>query len=134
MSEEPNSVEFSGLILGFSSAALSYMGIHHEGGVEIPKNLQLAKQNGIPVVLLQHGVPYDTDNAITRNNLLGFFPNDSNFLISWGKLIQEYVENFGIEKSKIQNLGNPAYDDLFNSDIVTKNEFVFYCIFIFNIK
>tara|TARA_B100001094_G_scaffold166115_1_gene160787 strand:+ start:686 stop:934 length:249 start_codon:yes stop_codon:yes gene_type:complete len=45
MSEEPAAVEFSGLILGFSSAALSYMGVQHEGGIQVPKNLQLAKQN-----------------------------------------------------------------------------------------
>ncbi|MDC0202147.1 CDP-glycerol glycerophosphotransferase family protein [Candidatus Nitrosopelagicus sp.] len=108
----------------FDSNKFDSVLILSEAAVEEQITLQFAKQNGIPVVLLQHGVPYDTENAITRNNLLGFFPNDSNFLISWGKLIQEYVENFGIDKSKIQNLGNPVYDDLFNSDIVTKNEFV----------
>ena len=41
MSCKVHEVDFSGLMLGFSSAALSYMGL--EGGAD--KNLELAKQN-----------------------------------------------------------------------------------------
>ncbi len=41
MSRDKHSVDFSGLMLGFSSAALSYMGLE-EGAA---KNLELAKQN-----------------------------------------------------------------------------------------
>ena len=40
MSEQQ--VEFSGLVLGFCSAALSYLGY---GNSDSPKNLSLAKQN-----------------------------------------------------------------------------------------
>ena len=39
------SVDFSGLILGFSSAALSYMGYSSKAGITVEKNLELAKQN-----------------------------------------------------------------------------------------
>jgi len=42
MSGDKQSVEFSGLILGFCSAALSYMGY---GEAEAGKNLDLARQN-----------------------------------------------------------------------------------------
>lgn len=42
MSDDKQSVEFSGLILGFCSAALSYMGY---GDAVAGKNLDLAKQN-----------------------------------------------------------------------------------------
>ena len=38
-------VDFSGLILGFSSAALSYMGYSPKAGVAVEKNLELANQN-----------------------------------------------------------------------------------------
>ena len=41
MSDDKHSVDFSELMLGFSSAALSYMGLE-EGS---KKNLELAKQN-----------------------------------------------------------------------------------------
>ena len=42
--DESNRVEFSGLILGFCSAALSYMGYAQEGA-EAQVNHDLAKQN-----------------------------------------------------------------------------------------
>jgi hypothetical protein len=45
-----SNVEFSGLILGFCSAALSYMGY---GAKDTPKNLDLAKQNIEIIKLLQ---------------------------------------------------------------------------------
>ncbi len=47
MSEQQ--VEFSGLVLGFCSAALSYLGY---GNNNAPKNLSLAKQNIDILVLL----------------------------------------------------------------------------------
>lgn len=46
MSDDQNQVDFSHLILGFSSAALSYMGISMgEGLPQSDKNLALAGQN-----------------------------------------------------------------------------------------
>lgn len=76
--------------------------------------MHLARKNKIPIILMQHGVPYETKEAIERNNLIGFFPNFSDYMITWGNVTKEYVENFGIDSSKIQPLGNPVYDDLFN--------------------
>ena len=44
--DSENSVDFSGLILGFCSAALSYMGTDPQGSQgRTDKNLVLAKQN-----------------------------------------------------------------------------------------
>lgn len=48
----PGTVDFSGLILGFSSAALYYMGeCPVEGRPAVPKNLPLARQN-IDIMLM----------------------------------------------------------------------------------
>ena len=44
-SKEIQNVQFSGLILGFSSAALSYLGFSPDGHGGGPSNLDLAKQN-----------------------------------------------------------------------------------------
>lgn len=76
--------------------------------------LHLAKKNGIPVILMQHGLPYETNEASERNNLSGFFPNFSDNMIVWGDLTKKYLVNSGIEPSKLKPLGNPIYDDLFN--------------------
>ena len=47
---EQQKVEFSGLVLGFCSAALSYLGYGDENS---PKNLTLAKQNIDILALLE---------------------------------------------------------------------------------
>ncbi len=50
----PEGVDFSGLILGFSSAALYYMGLATvEGKPTVQKNLPLARQNIDIIRLLQ---------------------------------------------------------------------------------
>ena len=65
-----NFVEFSGLILGFSSAALSYMGVKHEGGVDVPKNLPLAQQNINIIKMLKEktagNLDVDEDKLLTQ--------------------------------------------------------------------
>ncbi len=43
--QDVGEVDFSGLILGFSSAALSYLGFGVDGRRGGPKSLALAKQN-----------------------------------------------------------------------------------------
>ncbi|MFW7378164.1 MAG: DUF1844 domain-containing protein [Oligoflexus sp.] len=64
MSEDKQSVEFSGLILGFCSAALSYMGY---GDAVVGKNLELAKQNIDIIKLLKektHGNLSDEEQRL----------------------------------------------------------------------
>lgn len=84
--------------------------------------MQLARKNQIPIILVQHGVPYETKEASERNNLVGFFPNFSDYMIAWGNSTKEYVENFGIASSKVKPLGNPIYDDLFNKKDVERGD------------
>ena len=74
--------------------------------------MHLAHINGKKVVLLQHGIPYETREASKRNNLHGFFPNFSDAMIVWGPLTKQYLENAGILSSKLKPLGNSPYDDL----------------------
>lgn len=76
--------------------------------------LHLAKRLGIRVVMMQHGLPYETVEASERNNLLGLFPNFSDAMIVWGNMTKKYLEDSGINPLKLQPLGNPAYDTLFH--------------------
>ena len=48
-----SSVDFSGLVLGFSSAALSYLGYGPDGKQGGPSNLSLAQQNINIIKLLE---------------------------------------------------------------------------------
>lgn len=83
--------------------------------------MHIAKQHKIPVILIQHGMPYETVEAFERNNLSGFFPNFSDRMIVWGASTQKYVENSGFNASKVAALGSPVYDDLFDKKITSKN-------------
>ena len=83
--------------------------------------MHIAKQYKVPIIIMQHGLPYETTDAFERNNLLGMFPNFSDKMIVWGTPSEKYVENSGFNSSKIAALGNPVYDDLFNKKINSKN-------------
>jgi len=76
--------------------------------------MQLARRNRIPILMMQHGVPYETKGAYKRNNLLGFFPNFSDYMVVWGDATKTYLEESGIDPSKIKPLGSTIYDELFN--------------------
>lgn len=83
--------------------------------------MHIAKQYKVPIILIQHGMPYETVEAFERNNLSGFFPNFSDKMIVWGTSTQKYVENSGFNASNIATLGNPVYDNLFDKKIDSKN-------------
>ncbi|QLH09697.1 hypothetical protein [Candidatus Nitrosotenuis sp. DW1] len=75
--------------------------------------MHMTHQKGKHVVLMQHGIPYETKEASKRNDLSGFFPNFSDAMIVWGKPTKKYLEDSGIDPSKLKPLGNSPYDDLF---------------------
>jgi len=79
--------------------------------------MNLARKNNVPVLMMQHGVPYETDGAFERNNLLGFFPNFSDYMITWGHTTKDYIEHCGIAPNKIKALGCTFYDTLFDRDL-----------------
>ena len=105
----------------FNSFHISSVLILSEIGFNEQIVIHIAKQHKIPIILIQHGMPYETAEATERNNLLGFFPNFSDKMIAWGASTQKYVENSGFNASKIGALGNPVYDDLFDKKIDSKN-------------
>jgi hypothetical protein len=84
--------------------------------------MHLARKNNIPVVMMQHGVPYETKEAYVRNNLLGFFPNFSDYMVVWGSATKVYLEKSGVSTSKIRALGSSIYDDLFEKKHSLKKE------------
>lgn len=77
--------------------------------------LHLARKNKARVITMQHGIPYETPKAAERNNLSGFFPNLSDSMIVWGNMTKQHLEDSGVIPTKINPLGNPAYDDLFDN-------------------
>lgn len=73
----------------------------------------LANQKKIPVILLQHGMYYDTNNSYEFNKLAGIFPFLSDRFIAWGKIIQKYMIESGLSEEKILPLGSLFLDRSF---------------------
>ena len=70
-----------------------------------------SKKHGIKLVLLQHGIYYDTKEAMETNLSKGFYPVKSDKLLVWGKISENNLKNIDmIESTKLKIIGHPKYD------------------------
>jgi CDP-glycerol glycerophosphotransferase (TagB/SpsB family) len=70
-----------------------------------------SKKHGIKLVLLQHGVYYDTKEAKETNLSKGLYPVKSDKFLIWGKVSESDSKNNGfIEPTKLKIIGHPGYD------------------------
>lgn len=81
--------------------------------------LKLAKKMKIPIVLLQHGLFYDSPGARYMNKFQGVYPLDVDKYVVWGKLEADHAQREGVKKENIVALGSPLYDQI---NRVKKNE------------
>ena len=79
--------------------------------------MNTAKKQKIPVLLMQHGIIYDSKNTILRHNLVGIYPNQSDYAIVWGDLMKKHLISLGYDQMKIKSLGCPIYDKI-NSQVI----------------
>ena len=75
--------------------------------------IELSKQKKIPITLLQHGVFFDTDEALEQNVFAGVMPIQSDFFCVWGDIIKKYSIQSGISPKKIISSGSIFYDEIF---------------------
>lgn len=84
-----------------------------------------AKQLNIPVMMVQHGLGYDTPEGHQWNEFTGSLPKESMKFVVWGKAMERYAKEYKIPIKKIQNLGSIAHDDIFKKiSSRSKNEYV----------
>ena len=76
--------------------------------------VKLAKKFGIKVVVLQHGLFFDSndDGAFDMNEFQGAFPHDADYYIVWGDIEKNHAIKGGIPEEKILPLGSPIFDNL----------------------
>ena len=87
--------------------------------------LQLAHQKQIPVCMVQHSIHHDTKESYDMNVAKGALPIKSDHFLCWGKIIEEYAQNMGIETEKIHSVGSAVYDDVrFDEEHCSKKEHV----------
>ena len=75
--------------------------------------IQVAKKFQTSVILLQHGLNFDNKASFEVNQFLGVIPNRSDKMAVWGPVEKKYLEECKIPLKKIQVVGNPYFDELF---------------------
>ena len=79
-----------------------------------------AKKNGIPVILLQQGLYYDTEEAKNANKTMTVYPKNADKFVVWGEITkQDALKNAKLSPDKIEVVGAPRYDNIEMS--VTRN-------------
>ncbi len=72
--------------------------------------VKAAKQFGIPVFILQHGItPKVKMNQMPFANE-SFAPLYGDYILVWGKNAEQYLSEIGIDEGKIMICGNPEYN------------------------
>ena len=70
-----------------------------------------SKKHGIKLILLQHGIYYDTKEAVETNLSKGLYPIKSDKFLVWGKISENNLKNIDIiEPTKLKIIGHPKYD------------------------
>lgn len=84
-----------------------------------------AKQFGIPVVLLQQGLYYDTEEAKTANEIMTVYPRNADKFAVWGEITkQDALKNSKLHEDQIEVVGAPRYDNDDLWDFPSKEEYV----------
>ena len=84
--------------------------------------IQVAKKFQASVILLQHGINFDDKAAFEVNQFLGVIPRRSDKIAVWGSVDKQYLEECKIPLKKIQVIGNPFFDELFEKYNQTLDE------------
>ena len=69
------------------------------------------KKYGVKLLLLQHGIYYDSKEAKVTNISKGLYPIKSDKFLIWGKVPENDLKNIDIiEPTKLKIIGHPKYD------------------------
>lgn len=76
--------------------------------------ISLARSRNIPIILLQHGIGYDTPQLPKEvRELTGGIPTHSSKTVIWGEITHNYLKKIGIMDNNIEILGSPTHDVFF---------------------
>jgi len=100
----------------FHSYKFDYSVIINESGFSEQIIAALSKNFGIKCIHLQEGFHPDSKGVIQNLTSQGVFLHDAEILNVWGEIDKDLAIKFGnISTEKINIIGAPRYDDLFNS-------------------
>ena len=95
--------------------------LQNEAGPHEQILIQLSKSQKIPIYLMQHGLIFDTDEALSMNKYQGVLGQNSDYQLVWGNIDYEYRKKHGFDPDKIIKIGSPIYDNFSNYENSEKN-------------
>jgi len=97
----------------FNKYNFSSIVVFHEVGLTEQIVISRAKKLGIPIILLQQGLYFDTSKAKLANQSMTVYPRDADKFVVWGNVTkQDVIKNINFPESKIEVIGSPRYDDI----------------------
>ena len=76
--------------------------------------LQIGKSKKIPIFLMQHGLIFDTPEALMVNKYHSVLGLNTDYQLVWGDIDYQYRKKLGFDPEKIIKIGSPAYDHFFD--------------------
>ena len=97
-----------------------------ESGFNEQITIHQAKKSKIPIVLLQHGLYYDSDESIEFNKFYGVLPFNSDIIACWGESFSSSLLKWGFSPDKIKIVGSPSHDNIYEikKDPIIENKFI----------
>jgi hypothetical protein len=110
----------------FSKNNFTAVIVWSESGFNEQIIIHQAKKSKIPIVLLQHGLYYDSDESVEFNKFYGVLPFNSDVIACWGKSFSLSLLKWGFSPDKIKIVGSPSYDDIYKikETSIIKNKFI----------
>lgn len=99
--------------------------IFNESGLNEQIIIHFAKKYGIKIIMLQHGLSWETNETKKIRAFSGNFPIKSDKFLVWGNIVKNFCLDNGIPKEKIQVSGSMLYDD-FKNIPKSKNDYVLF--------
>jgi hypothetical protein len=97
----------------FKKIKISSILVWSENGFNEQIAIKIAKRSNIKVILMQHGMYWETDENYEPNKFAGMLPEESDKLIVWGKQTNQYITRCGFPE-KTEELGSPSYEIIFD--------------------
>lgn len=81
--------------------------------------IQVAKKFNTPIVLVQHGMSWETSEINQIKDFDGVSAKKSDKFIVWGEILDRYSKKHGVDSNKLEVLGSPLYDEIFRKKLDT---------------
>ena len=85
--------------------------------------LNVAKNQNVPIILLQHGYYHDDIRATNFNYFSGVLPKKSDYFLIWGNKMNDYCKKIDLMSKKIKIIGSLLFDTYKNFKS-TENDYV----------